>query len=95
MQDLVLEIVTPAGLELSIRAAEECEHERALLDRQWKQRLERSAQEANRAYRQYNAVEPENRLVARSLERAWEESLIKERALEEEYHRFQKAHRCG
>jgi DNA invertase Pin-like site-specific DNA recombinase len=91
VQDLVLEIVTPAGLELSIRAAEECERERALLDRQWKQRLERSAQEANRAYRQYSAVEPENRLVARSLERAWEESLIKERALEEEYHRFQKA----
>jgi hypothetical protein len=31
--------------------------------------------EAERARRQYDAVEPENRLVARSLERAWEDKL--------------------
>ena len=91
MRDLVLEVVTPAGLELSVRAAQECERERATLDRQWRLRLERAAQEANRAFRQYNAVEPENRLVARTLERTWEEALLAQRALEEEYHRFQKA----
>jgi DNA invertase Pin-like site-specific DNA recombinase len=89
--DLVLEVVTPAGLELSLRAAQECERERAALDRQWRLRVERAAQEANRAFRQYNAVEPENRLVARTLERTWEEALLSQRALEEEYHRFQKA----
>ena len=91
MSELVLEVVTPASLELSIRAAQEFERERAALDRQWQLRLERASQEANRAFRQYNAVEPENRLVARSLERAWEESLLAQRALEEEYRRFQKA----
>ena len=90
MSELVLEVVTPASLELSIRAAQEFERERAALDRQWQLRLERASQEANRAFRQYNAVEPENRLVARSLERAWEESLLAQRALEEEYRRFQK-----
>ena len=90
VRDLVLEVVTPAGLELSVRAAQECERERAALDRQWRLRLERAAQDANRAFRQYNAVEPENRLVARTLERAWEESLLSQRALEEEYRRFQK-----
>ncbi len=90
MRDLVLEVVTPASLELSVRAAQECERERAALDRQWQLRLERAAQDASRAFRQYNGVEPENRLVARTLERAWEESLLSQRALEEEYRRFQK-----
>jgi hypothetical protein len=89
VRDLVLEVVTPASLELSARAAQECERERAALDRQWRLRLERAAQDVNRAFRQYNAVEPENRLVARTLERTWEEALLAQRALEEEYHRFQ------
>jgi DNA invertase Pin-like site-specific DNA recombinase len=89
VRELVLEVVTPASLELSARAAQECERERAALDRQWQLRLERAVQETNRAFRQYNAVEPENRLVARTLERAWEEALLTQRALEEEYRRFQ------
>jgi DNA invertase Pin-like site-specific DNA recombinase len=89
VRDLVLEVVTPASLELCARAAQECERERAALDRQWRLRLERAAQETNRAFRQYNAVEPENRLVARTLERTWEEALLAQRALAEEYHRFQ------
>ena len=91
VRDLVLEVVTPASLELSARAAQECECERAALDRQWRLRLERAGQESNRAFRQYNAVEPENRLVARTLERTWEEALLAQRTLEEEYRRFQKA----
>ncbi len=91
VSDQVLKVVTPAGLELSRRAAEECERERAALDGQWRLRLERAAQEANRASRQYNAVEPENRLVARTLERAWEEALLTQRSLEEEYRRFLQA----
>ena len=91
VRDQVLEVVTPAGLELSRRAAQECQRERAALDRQWRLRLERAAQDADRAFRQYNAVEPENRLVARTLERHWEEALLAQRSLEEEYHRFQQA----
>ena len=90
VRDLVLEVVTPASLELSVHAAQGREAERAALDRQWRLRLERAGQEANRAFRQYNAVEPENRLVARTLERTWEEALLAQRALEEEYRRFQK-----
>jgi DNA invertase Pin-like site-specific DNA recombinase len=89
VRDQVLEVVTPASLELSMCAAQECERERAALDRQWRLRLERAGQEVNRAFRQYNAVEPENRLVARTLERAWEEALLAQRTLEEEYRRFQ------
>jgi DNA invertase Pin-like site-specific DNA recombinase len=87
---LILQVVTPASLELSLRAAQECERQRSTLDQHWRLRLERAGQEAARAFRQYNAVEPENRLVARTLERQWEEALLAQRTLTEEYHRFQK-----
>jgi DNA invertase Pin-like site-specific DNA recombinase len=85
----VLAVVTPASLELSLRATAECQRERAALDQQWQQRLERARHETARAYRQYDAVEPEHRLVARTLERKWEEALLTQRALEEDHARFQ------
>jgi DNA invertase Pin-like site-specific DNA recombinase len=85
----ILHVVEPASLELSLRAAQHCERERTTLDRHWRLRVERAHQEVDRAFRQYNAVEPENRLVARTLEQRWEETLLAQRALEEEYHRFQ------
>jgi len=85
----IVQVVTPASLELSQRAAEECQRERTALDRHWRLRLERARQEADRVARQYHAVEPENRLVARTLERRWEELLRAQRTVEEEYDRFQ------
>jgi len=64
------------------------EQERAELDRHGPHRRERAAYEAERAARKSQAVEPEQRLVARTLERAWEEKLVAQQHLEEEYHRF-------
>jgi DNA invertase Pin-like site-specific DNA recombinase len=84
----VLAALEPAALELSLTATERMEQERAELDRLWQHRRERAAYEAERAARQYSAVEPEHRLVARTLERAWEEKLVAQQHLEEEYHRF-------
>jgi Recombinase zinc beta ribbon domain/Recombinase len=84
----VLSALEPAALELSLTATERLEQERAELDRLWQQRRERAAYEVERAARQYHAVEPEHRLVARTLEHAWEEKLAAQQQLEEEYHRF-------
>ena len=84
----VLAALEPAALELSLTVTERVEQERAELDRLWQQRQERAAYEAERAARQYHAVEPEHRLVARTLEHAWEEKLAAQQQLEEEYHRF-------
>jgi DNA invertase Pin-like site-specific DNA recombinase len=84
----VLRALEPAALELSLRAMQDIEKERERLDRHWRQRLEQARYETDRALRQYDAVEPENRLVARSLERRWEEALLRQRQLEEEYDRF-------
>jgi len=84
----VLLALQPAALELALEATTRLEHEREALDRLWQQRRERTAYDAERAARQYHTVEPENRLVARTLERAWEEKLAVQQQLDEEYHRF-------
>jgi len=89
VSEQILQVMTPAGLELSLRAAEECERQRVDLDRHWRLGLERARQDVDRAARQYHAVEPENRLVARTLEQQWEEALRAQQSLEEEYRRFQ------
>jgi hypothetical protein len=71
---LVLQALTPSALDTSLQLAEDLELERADQHRQWRLRLERAHYEADRARRMYAAVEPENRLVARTLERQWEET---------------------
>jgi hypothetical protein len=84
----LLRALEPASLELSLAAATECEQQRAQADRTWQLRLERAREEAERLARQYHRVEPENRLVARTLETQWEERLRSLQTLEEEYARF-------
>ena len=84
----VMKVLTPASLELSLAAEANIETQRSRLDQQWRQRVERATYEAELAARQYATVEPENRLVARELERRWEESLQKQKLVEEEYERF-------
>jgi hypothetical protein len=85
---LVLEALEPSALEVSLQVAENIEAERQRLDESWKQRLERAQYDVDRAMRQYNAVEPENRLVARTVEHQLEERLLEQRKLQEEHRRF-------
>jgi DNA invertase Pin-like site-specific DNA recombinase len=89
VRDKVMAALEPAALELSLAAANDLEQERDRLEQNWRQRRERAAYESQRAERQYRAVEPENRLVARELERGWEEALKEQQQLEQEYARFQ------
>lgn len=85
---LVFQALEPAALEISLRVAEDIEAQRAQLVSHWDHGLERARYAVERAFRQYNAVEPENRLVARTLERQWEEALGAEEELKREYERF-------
>jgi uncharacterized protein YndB with AHSA1/START domain len=87
---LILEALQPAALEASIALATDLEAERAALDGHWRHRLERARYQVERARREYGAVEPENRLVARTLERSWEEALTEQARLEAEYDRFRR-----
>jgi DNA invertase Pin-like site-specific DNA recombinase len=70
----------PAALEASLAAAEQLESDRSAALDQRKREVERARYEAQRAERRYQAVDPDNRLVARGLEAEWEKCL---RALEE------------
>jgi len=85
---LIFKALQPAALEISMAVAEDLESERQRQQAHWQQRLERAQIETQRASRQYNAVEPENRLVARTLERKWEAALAAEVQLKSEYDQF-------
>jgi DNA invertase Pin-like site-specific DNA recombinase len=71
-----LEAISPAGTAASIGAIAELEdqHEQRLV--QQRLAVERAEYEAGRAKRQYDACEPENRLVARTVEHDYEQALI-------------------
>jgi hypothetical protein len=80
-----LEALRPDQVALALAALAQLEQEERAERKQWDLRLERARYEAKRAERQYQGVEPENRLVARSLERQWEEKLRAVEAVEKEY----------
>jgi DNA invertase Pin-like site-specific DNA recombinase len=70
-----LAALEPAKLAATLAAAERLEADREAALKQWRLGVERATYEASRAERRYRAVDPDNRLVARGLEREWEESL--------------------
>jgi Recombinase/Recombinase zinc beta ribbon domain len=63
--------------------------EEARLVQYHRDQVSRATYEAHLARRRYEAVDPDNRLVAASLERGWEEKLLAQRQAEEEEERFQ------
>jgi hypothetical protein len=78
----LFKVLEPASLEATARALAQAEgHYRRNLAA-FELAVERARYEAGRARRQYDAVEPENRLVARTLERAWEDRLAAVRQAE-------------
>ncbi|NWJ47684.1 MAG: recombinase family protein [Bacteroidetes bacterium] len=74
-----------AQLEISLAAIAQLETQAQQFEQQWKLSLERAEYEANLAQRRFMAVEPENRLVARSLEKDWNEKLARLEKLQQEY----------
>ena len=83
--DHVLEAISSEQLDISLAVLSELDYQAQEADKTWQLRLERGRYEADRAFRQYDATEPENRLVARTLERRWNEKLQQLAKLEEAY----------
>jgi len=71
----LLAALTPAGVKAALQAAEALEQDHDAALKQWRLQLERAKYQADRAERRYRQVEPEHRLVARGLERDWENAL--------------------
>lgn len=84
----VLKVVEPAAVEAALGALAELEASRDERRAALKLALQQARYEADRARRQYDAVEPENRLVASELERRWNAALAGVRQLEEELDRL-------
>ena len=82
-----LRTVTPAAVEATQLAIQQLEADQDAALGQWRLAVERARYEAERAERQYRAVEPENRLVARGLETEWEKRLRDLAAAEAELQR--------
>jgi hypothetical protein len=79
-----LEAMRPAQLEVSMAAIDQISEQARRADRQWELMVERARYEAELARRRFQAVDPENRLVARTLERDWEARLAEVERLERE-----------
>jgi hypothetical protein len=84
-----LAALTPAQIEPSLAVMQEMERQQAQLCKQWELKLEGTRYAARLAQRRYEQVDPENRLVARSLEREWEARLCEIGPLEAEFARQQ------
>ena len=73
--DEVFAVLEPASLAATARALSEAEAVHAKRLETFELAVERARFEADRARRQFDATEPENRLVGRTLEAAWEQAL--------------------
>jgi len=81
--------IQPAQLDALDALLAQQRQQQAQLERHWADQLQRATYEAHLARRRYEAVDPENRLVAAELERQWEERLVACREIQEA------AERCG
>jgi len=80
-----LEAVSPLGVEVAVAVLDQAEQQLSDLRRQWELQLEQARYQARLAQRKYDAVDPDNRLVAASLERRWNAQLTRVAELEQAY----------
>ncbi len=90
---LVLQTLTRTNLQAATSVVEIIEQQDAALEQQWRLRLERARYEAKRAERQFDACEPDNRVVARTLETRWNEKLVEIETLEREFEEIRRQKR--
>ena len=81
--EAVLHVLRPLGIEAALKAIEERRRASCEVLRQAELALEAARFEEQHARRQYDAVDPDNRLVASELERRWNERLEVVRQREE------------
>lgn len=74
---LILEALEPQQLELALMSVDKLKAHYAKLDKQWELTLQRAEYEAQMAERRFEEVDPANRLVAATLEKRWEQALLK------------------
>ena len=86
----LLAAVTPAAIELALKALTNLEERDKATSTQWRLRIERARYEADLAERRYEAVDPANRLIAATLERRWNDAMQRVQELEAEFAAFER-----
>jgi DNA invertase Pin-like site-specific DNA recombinase len=71
----ILRVVQPGAVEAAMMASEEQSRERDQVLETWEREREAARYAAQRAQKQYDLADPENRLVTEELERRWNEAL--------------------
>src|SRR5487761_1543461 len=85
--ELLVESVTPLALEVTLAVQDELNARAEDVDRLRRQQVERARYDAELAQRRYLRVDPDNRLVADSLEADWNHKLRAHAAAQEDYER--------
>ncbi|MCC6585889.1 MAG: recombinase family protein [Bryobacterales bacterium] len=84
---LLVETITPAKLELALAVQQEVDEREAETNRIYQAQVQRAQYEATVAERRYKAADPDNRLVAGTLETEWNDRLRQLREAEQVYER--------
>jgi DNA invertase Pin-like site-specific DNA recombinase len=87
--EAVLTALRPAELELAVTALNELEQRDHAIMRQWHMRIERAGYEVALAERRYQECDPANRLVAGTLERRWNDAMLRLESIKTEADQFQ------
>ena len=85
VSDKILSLMKPSEFEMALKLMRNIRETDNASDIRWKLSLERAQYEADRAERQYTLAEPENRLVVRRLESAWNQRLQELEQLKKDY----------
>lgn len=88
VDEAVVRALAPEAMALSLEAQAQVEEDRAGQHEQWQLRLECANRDVLYAERDWRAVDPENRLVAQTLEGAWEAALANRERLQKQYRHF-------
>jgi DNA invertase Pin-like site-specific DNA recombinase len=92
VERLFLQTMVPSEVELSLVVEREVDGQANSLDKAWRTRIEQAQYEARRAERRYKAVDPDNRVVARTLESEWEQRLQDLEAVEQRHAEARRQH---
>lgn len=84
IEQALLQVVEPGAIEAALKAQMEAKERRDQVREALCRDLEAACYEVDRAFRQYNAIDPENRLVAGELEKRWNTALIRQAEIEKQ-----------
>jgi len=87
IRQLLLDTVTPLALEVALTVQAELEARAGEADQLRRAHVQRASHQAELARRRYFAVDPDNRLVADTLEAGWNDALRQLQAAQDDYER--------